>query len=986
MNFGRIQRGNCINVPTPPDPRCSDPAFALANPTICPATPTLVIKPGDALTCALGSIQFKAFSVTNGVETDVSLSTIWATSNGDIALIGAISGNCTGTGAGNATISATYNGITATALLTVIGGGGGGSNGCCSAQSVGMMVVVDQSRSMSQAFGASYSTKLDYAKAAATRWINEVNATKDAVGLITFDAVDNSTLSDLSQDTAAVAALVPGIAQTQQLTSFYTALNSAINALNAYADDLKVIFLISDGQDTSGGAANGYANGNNPIALLSNFKAAGGIVICLGTRASGNGFALMSLFSTGGFFLNAYPGTESATLDLLSGLKGYICAGNCTPAGDAIVNQGQLNYSGFINWNVTGGNVDLIGPGLFDLLPGNGLYVDLAGSTAPAYGLMTSKNTFSLDSGHAYRLSVTLAGNQRLDAQPYSARVRVYYMSGSSQVDLINQLLVINDYTQDFTAFSFTFNAPADVAAYISVQEIDEPDQTGRPSVDQFFGLLLGSVKFDDTTTVTNLLNDNFDGENPVYVPPACGRASVYYDGQYAVGYNCYGTGCLTSPPPQQLPDPNALPDIESGFTPPTVYNSTKLACAKCPTGFTNGGGNLIPAMTSDTLPSGIADASDESQFPAWYAFTGVIFNPWVPAGSPPQWLRYQFPAAQTVAAYGVAADSFTGSTFQFQGSNDGTTWTTLDTQTNNYSVNGQFETQFPIATPQAFTQYRLLISATSGGAAPSVYLLTMYAVSSQQICATASAQSTVSQSQADTDAYNAALAIAQPQLNCKPVFTATEQFTAKCQNAYGQDVTKSATATSYISLQNAQDIATRLATEAANTALDCTQSNNTQKITINDDTHADPYPSVKFIAGSTGNITKVTVSLPAFSHGYPNDVRVMLRHPDGTTCLLMGWAGGTAPVGPVNLVFDDAGATTVPTNTVVSATYKPTQIGLSNANPMLPPAPAQPYGTTLSVFNGKTANGAWSLWVEDDAFLNSGQFASGFDLTITTA
>jgi len=70
---------------------------------------------------------------------------------------------------------------------------------------------------------------------------------------------------------------------------------------------------------------------------------------------------------------------------------------------------GVLNYTGFANWTVSGGTVDLIGNGYFDFLPGNGLYVDMDGSTGNA-GLMTS--SISLQPG-TYILSFELAGNHR---------------------------------------------------------------------------------------------------------------------------------------------------------------------------------------------------------------------------------------------------------------------------------------------------------------------------------------------------------------------------------------------------------------------------------------------------------------------------------------------------------------------------------------------------------------------------------------------
>lgn len=54
-----------------------------------------------------------------------------------------------------------------------------------------------------------------------------------------------------------------------------------------------------------------------------------------------------------------------------------------------------INHDSFANWVVSDGSVDLIGPGLADVYPGNGLYLDLDGTTNDA-GVLTSAETFSL--------------------------------------------------------------------------------------------------------------------------------------------------------------------------------------------------------------------------------------------------------------------------------------------------------------------------------------------------------------------------------------------------------------------------------------------------------------------------------------------------------------------------------------------------------------------------------------------------------------
>ena len=61
-------------------------------------------------------------------------------------------------------------------------------------------------------------------------------------------------------------------------------------------------------------------------------------------------------------------------------------------------------------WTVTAGTVDLIGTGFNDILPGNGNYIDLDGSTSNS-GVFA--NSVNLTGGVTYTLSFGLAGSQR---------------------------------------------------------------------------------------------------------------------------------------------------------------------------------------------------------------------------------------------------------------------------------------------------------------------------------------------------------------------------------------------------------------------------------------------------------------------------------------------------------------------------------------------------------------------------------------------
>jgi subtilisin-like proprotein convertase family protein len=146
----------------------------------------------------------------------------------------------------------------------------------------------------------------------------------------------------------------------------------------------------------------------------------------------------------------------------------------------------------------------------------------------------------------------------------------------------------------------------------------------------------------------------------------------------------------------------------------------------------------------------------------------------------------------------------------------------------------------------------------------------------------------------------------------------------------------------------------------------------------------AAPYPAPIFVSTNTahGRISKLRVVLSNVSHSFPDDIDVLLQGPDGQTVLLWSDAGGAAnPLG-ATFTFED-GAPLMPNDgPLPTGTYGPTNIGTGDTFPA--PAPAGPYGNTLSRWNNTRPFGPWNLWVVDDSGIAVGSFGD-WALEITT-
>ncbi len=157
------------------------------------------------------------------------------------------------------------------------------------------------------------------------------------------------------------------------------------------------------------------------------------------------------------------------------------------------------------------------------------------------------------------------------------------------------------------------------------------------------------------------------------------------------------------------------------------------------------------------------------------------------------------------------------------------------------------------------------------------------------------------------------------------------------------------------------------------------TRFSTNSAIVINDNAVATPYPSRLNVAGVLGSVRKVSATLSNLTHTFPADIRVLLVSPTGENAILMANVGSTTdspgPVSNVTLTFDDAAASSLTTNQIVSGAYKPSNRAIGNFFPS--PAPSGSYGTALSAFNGINPNGTWLLYVLDVDPLNVGSLGS---------
>ncbi len=158
----------------------------------------------------------------------------------------------------------------------------------------------------------------------------------------------------------------------------------------------------------------------------------------------------------------------------------------------------------------------------------------------------------------------------------------------------------------------------------------------------------------------------------------------------------------------------------------------------------------------------------------------------------------------------------------------------------------------------------------------------------------------------------------------------------------------------------------------------------NPASITINDFAAATPYPSTILVSG-LGSVIHLTLTLTGINHSFPDDIDMLLVGPQGQTATIFSDVGGGPDLlGPYTITLDDNAPLSMPdSGTLVSGTFKPTNIGAADTFPA--PAPVGfSSASPLSVFNGTNPNGTWSLYVVDDTAADAGSITGGWALNFT--
>ncbi|MCY1003066.1 SBBP repeat-containing protein [Myxococcus sp. MISCRS1] len=127
---------------------------------------------------------------------------------------------------------------------------------------------------------------------------------------------------------------------------------------------------------------------------------------------------------------------------------------------------------------------------------------------------------------------------------------------------------------------------------------------------------------------------------------------------------------------------------------------------------------SLIPVMTGNNVPSGVASASSmyDPSYQPWLGFDNAASFWLSTQGQTPAWLAYEFPStSQLVQRYAVTYGNGTITTrapknWTLEGWT-GSAWTVMDTRTNQTGWAGHERREFAVSSPGAYKKYRISVT-----------------------------------------------------------------------------------------------------------------------------------------------------------------------------------------------------------------------------------------------------------------------------------
>jgi hypothetical protein len=158
----------------------------------------------------------------------------------------------------------------------------------------------------------------------------------------------------------------------------------------------------------------------------------------------------------------------------------------------------------------------------------------------------------------------------------------------------------------------------------------------------------------------------------------------------------------------------------------------------------------------------------------------------------------------------------------------------------------------------------------------------------------------------------------------------------------------------------------------------------------------ATPYPSNIFVAGLSGNIGELTISLNNISSSNIQQTDMLLVGPTGTAIVPFANVGDMSTISGVNITLDDAGNGLIPGGSpLTNGTYQPTSKTASTSLVFPSPAPTVAAGnyaatdgaaTLTSTFQNSAPNGTWALYAMDNSGSGAASIGGGWCLNITPA